>query len=89
MAYNPKGLFKNFINNNHGDEIEQVRSLHQQSRISIDYQSFNEYLLDESGKGFWDWKMYTFINSMEEYYNTNSTPKEYISFKFINVPETV
>ena len=89
MAYNPKGLFKNFINNHHGDEIEQVRSLHQQSRISIDYQSFNEYLLDESGKGFWDWKMYTFINSMEEYYNTNSTPKEYISFKFINVPETV
>ena len=26
---------------------------------------------------------------MEEYFNTNNTPKEHISFKFINVPETV
>ena len=33
--------------------------------------------------------MYTFIDSMEEYHNTNSTPKEHISFKLINVPETV
>ena len=89
MAYNPKGLFRNFINQNHGDEIEQIRSLHQQSKVSIDYNQLNQYLLDESGKGFFDWQMYTFIGSMEEYYNTNSTPKEHISFKFINVPETV
>jgi replicative DNA helicase Mcm len=89
MAYNPKGLFKNFIKNNHADEIKEVRSLHQQSKISIDYIQLNEFLLDKSGKDFWDWRMYTFIDSMEEYYNTNSTPKEHISFKLINVPETV
>lgn len=89
MAYNPKGLLRNFIKTHYLDEIEQSRSLHQQSKVSIDYTSLNQYLLNESGKDFWDWQMYTFIPSLEEYYNTNSTPKEHISFKLINVPETV
>ena len=89
MAHNPKGLLRNFIKSHYADEIERVRSLRQQSKISIDYQSLNQYLLSESGKDFWDWQMYTFIDSMEEYYNTNSTPKEHLSFKLINVPETV
>lgn len=89
MANNPKGLLRNYIKKFHSNEITEVRSLHQQSKISIDYNQFNTYLINESGKDFWDWQMYTFIDSMEEYYNTNSTPKEHISFKFINVPETV
>ena len=89
MAHNPRGLLRNYIKTFHKDEITEVRSLHQQSKISIDYNHFNQYLLDKSDKDFWDWKMYTFIDSMEEYYNTNSTPKEHITFKFINVPETV
>ena len=89
MAYNPKGLLRNYIKKFHNNEITQVRSLHQQSKISIDYQNLNAYLIDTSGKDFWDWQMYTFIDSMEEYYNTNNTPKEHISFKLINVPETV
>lgn len=89
MAYNPKGLLRQYIKTHHNNEITQVRSLHQQSKISIDYHSLNQFLLDKSGKDFWDWQMYTFIDSMEEYYNTNNTPKEHISFKLINVPETV
>ena len=89
MAYNPKGLLRTYIDNVHNNEIQEVRSLHQQSKISIDYTQLNQYLITESGKDFWDWQMYTFIDSMEEYYNTNSTPKEHISFKLINVPETV
>ena len=89
MAYNPKGLLRTFIKNTYIDEIEEVRSTHQQSKVSIDYNLLNTYLLDKSGKDFWDWQMYTFIDSMEEYYNTNTTPKEHISFKLINVPETV
>ena len=89
MAYNPKGLLRQYIKKHHSNEITDVRSLHQQSKISIDYNSLNKFLVDKSGKDFWDWQMYTFIDSMEEYYNTNSTPKEHISFKLINVPETV
>ena len=89
MAHNPKGLLRKYIKKFHSNEITEVRSLHQQSKISIDYNQLNKFLLDISGKDFWDWQMYTFIDSMEEYYNTNSTPKEHISFKLINVPETV
>ena len=89
MAYNPKGLLRKYIKKYHSNDIKQVRSLHQQSKVSIDYNHLNQHLLDESGKGFFDWQMYTFIDSMEEYYNTNTTPKEHISFKYINVPETV
>ena len=89
MAYNPRGLFRNYIDTYHKEDLTRVRSSRQQSKVSIDYHQFNQYLLDNSGKDFWDGKMYTFIEAMEEYYNANNTPKEYISFKFINVPETV
>lgn len=89
MAYNPRGLLREYIKNTHKKEIEQLRSLHQQSKVSIDYQQLNKFLLDKSGKDFWGWQMYTFIDSLEEYYNTNNTPQEHISFKLINVPETV
>ena len=89
MAYNPKGLFKDYIKQYHTNDLQQCRSLHQQSKVSIDYNQLNQYLIDKSGKGFFDYQMYNFIDSMEEYYNTNTTPKEHISFKFINVPETV
>lgn len=89
MVYNPKGLLRNYIKKFHAEEIIEVRSLHQQSRISIDYQKLNQYLLDESDKDFWDWQMYTFIEGITDEFNTNSSPKEYITFKLINVPETV
>ena len=89
MAHNPKGLLRNFIKTQYKDEIKEVRSLHQQSKISIDYHQLNQFLLDKSGKDFWDWQMYTFLDSVESVFNTNSTPKEHLSFKLINVPETV
>ena len=89
MVYNPRGLLRDYIKTHYLDEIEYNRSLHQQSKVSIDYTSLNQYLLDKSGKDFWDWQMYTFFPAMEEYFNTNNTPKEHISFKLINVPETV
>ena len=89
MAYNPRGLLRKFIDNNHKDEIELNRSLHQQSKVSIDYTELNQFLLEETGKDFWDSKIYNFIESVEEGYNADVSPKEHISFKFINVPETI
>lgn len=89
MAYNPKGLLRKFIKENYSDEIEHARSCRQQSKVSIDYTSLNQFLIDESGRDFWKSKIYNFISSIEESYNANISPKEYISFKFINVPETV
>ena len=89
MAYNPKGLLRKYIKKYHRNEIQQVRSLHQQSKVSIDYTNLNQFLLDETGKGFFDWQIYSFISAIEEDYNANITPKEHLSFKFINVPETV
>ena len=66
MAHNPKGLLRNYIEKFHSNEITEVRSLHQQSKISIDYNQLNKYLLDLKSKDFWGWQMYTFIDSMEE-----------------------
>ena len=57
MAHNPKGLLRTYIDNVHNNEIEEVRSLHQQSKISIDYNQLNQYLITESGKDFWDGQM--------------------------------
>ncbi len=89
MAYNAKGLLRKFIEDNYSDEIEEYKSLHQQSRVNIDYNKLNNYLLDETGRDFFYFKMYSFILAIEEEYNINSSPKEHISFKFIDVPENV
>ena len=89
MAYNPKGLLRRYVKTYHSNEIKQIRSLHQQSKVSIDYDNLNQFLINETGKGFFEWQMYAFIDSIEETYNANTTPKEHISFKYINVPETV
>ena len=86
---NQRGLLEEYINTYHSDELEELIELNQQSKINIDYETFNEYLLNETGKDFWENKIYKFVPSFEEYYNLDNTPKNHISFKFINVPENV
>ena len=86
---NPRGLLEEYVNSYHSDELEELIELNQQSKINIDYETFNEYLISETGKDFWENKIYKFVTSFEEYYNLDNTAKNHISFKFINVPENV
>ena len=86
---NPRGLLEEYVNTYHSDELKELIELNQQSKINIDYELFNAYLISETGKDFWENKIYKFVTSFEEYYNLDNTPKNHISFKFINVPENV
>lgn len=86
---NPRGLLEEYVNAYHSEELKELIELNQQSKINIDYETFNEYLISETGKDFWENKIYKFVTSFEEYYNLDNTPKNHISFKFINVPENV
>lgn len=86
---NQRGLLEEYVNTYHSDELKELIELNQQSKINIDYETFNEYLISETGKDFWENKIYKFVTSFEEYYNLDNTPKNHISFKFINVPENV
>ncbi len=86
---NPRGLLEEYVNTYHSDELKELIELNQQSKINIDYEPFNMYLISETGKDFWENKIYKFVTSFEEYYNLDNDPKNHISFKFINVPENV
>ena len=86
---NPRGLLEEYVNTYHSDELKELIELNQQSKINIDYEPFNAYLISETGKDFWENKIYKFVTSFEEYYNLDNSPKNHISFKFINVPENV
>ena len=86
---NPRGLLEEYVNTYHSDELKELIELNQQSKVNIDYEPFNEYLISETGKDFWENKIYKFVTSFEEYYNLDNTAKNHISFKFINVPENV
>lgn len=86
---NPRRLLEEYVNTYHSDELKELIDLNQQSKINIDYEPFNMYLISETGKDFWENKIYKFVTSYEEYYNLDNTPKNHISFKFINVPENV
>ena len=66
-----KPLLKKYIKKTYPDVTE--------GRISIDYYHLNQFLIDNTGKDFWELHFYRFMDSA----NTKST-----TFKIINVPET-
>ena len=89
MSINPRRLLNEFIKENYHDDIEKCKSQHRQSKVNIDYNKLNPYLLEKTGKDFFDLEMYRHIAIIEGEYNDNPFSKEYVSLKYINVPETV
>ena len=55
---NPRGLLEEYVNTYHSDELKELIELNQQSKINIDYETFNKYLISETGKDFWENKIY-------------------------------
>ena len=60
---NPRGLLEEYVNTYHSDELKELIELNQQSKINIDYELFNAYLISETGKDFWENKIYKFVTS--------------------------
>jgi len=87
MAVNIIGLLKQYIKKHHKEQLEQVGS--KQSKVNIDFEILNQFLLNETGKDFFALKAYKFLDRIDESFNIGNTPKNHISFKIINVPCTV
>ena len=77
-----KALLRKYIKKFHKKEIKQLKSQNKQCKISIDYESLNTWLLNQSGQDFWELTIFEFIDQMEEYFNTGHT-----TLKITNVPE--
>ena len=77
-----KALLRKYIKKFHKKEIKTLKSQNKQCKISIDYEPLNQFLLDQSGKDFWELQIYEYIDLMEEYFNT-----EHTTLKITNVPE--
>lgn len=77
-----KALLRKYIKKYHKKEIKTLKSKNQQCKISIDYESLNQFLTTQSGQDFWELQIYEYIDLMEDYFNT-----EHTTLKFINVPE--
>ena len=77
-----KALLKTYIKQTHKDEIEELKSQNKQCKVSIDYEDLNQFLIDQSGKDFWQHQIYEYIDQMEEIFNTGK-----VTLKFMNVPE--
>ena len=67
-----KPLLKKYIKDTYPDVTEE--------KISIDYNHLNQYVIDHTGKDFWEHRIYKYLDNI----NTNTT-----TYKLINVPETV
>ena len=77
-----KALLRKYLKKFHKKEITQLKSQNKQCKISIDYESLNTWLQDQSGQDFWELTIFEFIDQMEEYFNTGHT-----TLKITNVPE--
>ena len=77
-----KALLRKYVKKHHKNEIKQLKSQNKQCKISIDYEELNQYLLQQSGKDFWELQIFEFIDQVEAYFNT-----DLITLKLTNVPE--
>ena len=77
-----KALLRKYIKKFHKKEIKELKSQNKQCKISIDYESLNTWLQNQSGQDFWELQIYEYIDLMEDYFNT-----EHTTLKFTNVPE--
>jgi len=77
-----KALLRKYIKKFHKKEIKELKSQNKQCKISIDYESLNTWLKNQSGQDFWELQIYEYIDLMEDYFNT-----EHTTLKFTNVPE--
>lgn len=68
-----KPLLKKYIKKTYGTDVTE-------EKISIDYNHLNQYIIDHTGKNFWEHQIYKYIDN----FNTDST-----TYKIVNVPETV
>lgn len=67
-----KPLLKKYIKKHYTDVKEE--------KISIDYNHLNQFIIDKTGKDFWEHQIYKYLDNI----NTEST-----TYKLINVPENV
>lgn len=67
-----KPLLKKYIKKYYPDVTEE--------KISIDYNHLNQFIIDKTGKDFWEHQLYKYLDNI----NTAST-----TYKLINVPENV
>ena len=65
-----KALLKTYIKQTHQKEIDELKSQNKQCKVSIDYESLNQFLIDQSGKDFWQHQIYEYIDQMEEIFDT-------------------
>ena len=68
-----KPLLKKYIKDTYGTDVTE-------EKISIDYNHLNQYVINKTGKDFWEHQLYKYLDNI----NTNTT-----TYKLINVPETV
>ena len=57
-----KTLLKRYVKKYHKQDIEDAKTNKKQCKISIDYNQLNPYLIDNSGKDFWDLQIYKHID---------------------------
>ena len=77
-----KALLINYIKKTHKEEIDELKSQDRQCKVNIDYEDLNQYLINQTGKDFWKHQIYTYIDQMDEYFNTGK-----VTLKLMNVPE--
>jgi len=77
-----KALLRKYIKKFHKKEIKKLKSSNKQCKISIDYESLNQWLLEQSSQDFWELQIFEYIDLMEDYFNT-----EHTTLKITNVPE--
>jgi replicative DNA helicase Mcm len=73
VAVRGRPLFKKYIKNLYGDDVTE-------EKISIDFNDFNVFVIDRTGKDFWELELYKYLDNI----STETT-----TYKLINVPENI
>ena len=50
-----KALLKTYIKKTHKAEIDKLKSQNKQCKVGIDYENLNHFLIEKTGKDFWNY----------------------------------
>lgn len=84
-----KRMFLKYVLTTYREQLQLAKTENKPSKISIDYPLLNEYFKKETGKDFLNPNFELFLKYAENRLNKDSTQKNYITLKLVEVPPNV
>lgn len=86
----PDKLFLEYINNNYGKTLEELKACSHQTMLRVDYTLLNDFFQENMGRGFFSYPNFNkIIVNVEKEINYKRSNKNWVYIKIFDVPPNI